>query len=393
MSVDWNTVDGALAQAREGIALFWERVPDVLHDPRAYPREAMTLAVTAALAVVLLMLAVLLVMSIVGDIRKRRRLRARRRPEFYARRVLSVIGAVVAVLAVFAALSATTWFAPACSRCHAVNTKTAQWKKDAHSSVSCARCHAQPGVSGAVGWTVNVVACSTGNGSKWEPASDAACLKCHREDLEGVVVSDGIKVRHEDLYESGSSCTDCHPEVGHALTGSDDSTMSASSTDEGADASAVMSRCVRCHDGDRAPSGCTTCHVGSPSDTDIADRPVQANVLIDMTCSGGCHSRKVSRGCVNCHGLELPHPDEFFGQHAGRSADDPELCMRCHETASHDRPCGCHTEENIHGTFSAWFPQHGAAALKQWPGGCNCHRSNFCGLCHSSVPDGPYTTP
>jgi hypothetical protein len=90
--------------------------------------------------------------------------------------------------------------------------------------------------------------------------------------------------------------------------------------------------------------------------------------------------------CIECHGLELPHPVDFMSRHAGLSFRDPGLCSRCHETAQTTDACACHQAGEMHGEYSDWFPRHGPQAQTNWPGGCNCHDVGFCAQCHETSP-------
>jgi hypothetical protein len=99
------------------------------------------------------------------------------------------------------------------------------------------------------------------------------------------------------------------------------------------------------------------------------------------------HTKKLDKKCTDCHGLEMPHPGDFMRRHAGMSYKTPQLCARCHETASGVTGCSCHSDfVDAHGTFDDWFPQHGPGAKLTGRGGCNCHDISFCMFCHDTAP-------
>ncbi len=201
------------------------------------------------------------------------------------------------------------------------------------------------------------------------------CLGCHADVLDGVV-GQLVRVSHKEIEAAGTACIACHGEVGHGA-----------SQDESVVRRKTMTRCMGCHDDSRAPSGCPTCHANNPSDR--ASEPAGAATPIAVTCDGGCHSAQLTQQCIDCHGLELPHPSDFVRSHAGMSAAEPRLCARCHEEASENEGCACHQPGTIHGSYSLWFPAHGEAANLNGPGGCSCHDKNdyaFCAKCHTRYP-------
>ena len=56
-----------------GFANLGDRIPEILSDPRAYPREAMLLAAIAALVLILLVLAVYAAVGVVSAAYERRK--------------------------------------------------------------------------------------------------------------------------------------------------------------------------------------------------------------------------------------------------------------------------------------------------------------------------------
>ncbi|PKQ29968.1 MAG: hypothetical protein CVT60_02705 [Actinobacteria bacterium HGW-Actinobacteria-10] len=198
-------------------------------------------------------------------------------------------------------------------------------------------------------------------------------MRCHEDEIAGVLEGP-VRMRHSDVIEARMFCSDCHPNTGH----------------EAAEESAaverrIMSVCLTCHDGVRASADCGGCHArGGP--LDAGDMPANPGATqIEFTCRG-CHSAELTEKCVACHGLEMPHPQDFGRSHAGASAARPSICARCHESASAVQGCACHNEINVHGTYSEWFPQHSTQAIASGRNGCNCHKLAFCAICHDSDP-------
>ncbi|MDO8949566.1 MAG: NapC/NirT family cytochrome c [Actinomycetota bacterium] len=103
---------------------------------------------------------------------------------------------------------------------------------------------------------------------------------------------------------------------------------------------------------------------------------------------GTCHV--IDKFCMDCHGMEMPHPEEF------KTKSHPELaktkaakCDLCHNTKkTNSQFCNeCH-----HGTASnwkydpkiKWGTQHAKAVSTNGVKGClgKCHEQKFCVDCH-----------
>lgn len=352
-----------------GLFALTDRLPAILADPRAYPREAMLIAAIAALVLVLVVLSVLVIIDVVRSRERRRNLGVRRRYRWFP----LAVGSAAVVLALLLATLAPNIPAVSgvCGTCHQVAPAVDAWRDGAHSDVSCYGCHSLGGVSGSLH------AAARGAGRLLGVFSSAAvygsrCESCH-EELEQGVVGTVIRMRHSDVIDAGFGCVDCHPDAGHSAR-----ELSANRIEY-----SLMGVCLACHDGVIASSDCVLCHDCPPSDR--SDGQIVANTPAPVTCSG-CHAADTERNCIACHGLELPHPTPFFGEHAGRAWNDPPLCMTCHDEARSEPGCGCHGDVNLHGTYTQWFPRHGPQALIAWPGGCNCHDASFCALCHIDSP-------
>jgi hypothetical protein len=366
---------------RAGYASVGERLPEILSDPRAYPREAMLVAAIAALLLILVILMSYAVVGAVSASHERRKagLKVTKRHRFAGlAAAVSIAGLLLFLLAVVPLAPAT---GGACGVCHPVKPAVDSWRDSGHASASCYGCHAEPGVVGAVQATLSGVAgLTTRSGeSSMAVASTGVhsngCLSCH-ESIRDSLVGEGVTMRHLDVIEAGIQCTECHLFVGHGdeLVSEGDFRRERS----------VMSVCLTCHDGVTASSECDTCHAGRPLDAASAVSAV-GQTDTPVTCAG-CHQPETEERCVACHGLELPHPAGFMSRHAGMSFRDPGLCVRCHETAKTSDACACHPAGDMHGEYAQWFPRHGPQAQTNWPGGCNCHDVAFCAQCHETSP-------
>lgn len=369
-------MNGAAAffeRLRLGVDALVRQVPRVLADPRAYQREAMLLALFAALTLVFVVVAGMLLADWIRDFARRRsvRLRVRRRGAWtrwvWALCLLELV-LLTAALAPFVPATGS-----ACGACHVVRPSVDAWAAGTHHEVSCYSCHAS-GAGGALAVSAEAAArLVLRSYASRRGVSSSACLGCHASVRSGVIVR-RVRMRHSDVIEAMMSCTECHQGVGH----------------EGASGRVAierskMSLCLTCHDGKNASSECVTCHLKPP--LDIASGTA-ATAELKVTCRG-CHSEAVAKKCIDCHGLEMPHPDDFLGKHAGLSAASPAICERCHDQAGGPRPCACHTDTNVHGTYSDWFRRHGTAAVSGGRLGCNCHQLAFCAMCHEKDPFNP----
>lgn len=366
-----------------GLHALRSRVPTVLHNPRAFPRDAMILASILALSVLLLGLAAMVVWTAVESLARQRQLRVRRRHSGLLRWVGMALGLCVVGVSVAVALTYSVPVSRACTTCHAESASVQAWASGVHHQVSCAGCHAPAGAFGPAEWTVRRSADIVGSAIHEAGVGSSRCRACHRDVAETTREVHGVRVSHREPLAAGVGCTACHSDAGHESS----STIQASAENGVAPTRGrrMMDRCVVCHDGARAPAGCSYCHDANPSDVVRIDSAGLPRAGIDVTCEG-CHSAKTAASCVRCHGLVLPHPPEFFGQHARLSNENPSLCARCHTAAATVTPCGCHSEPNEHGTYSQWFPRHAAYARTNWPGGCRCHNDSFCLMCHMSLP-------
>lgn len=373
----WESIDETLRRIAAGARAVSAAVPRVLDDPRAYPREAMLLAAMVGLVVLLAVLAAVSVADAVRTRRARGALRVHRRGSALVWRALTTLVVIAMFVIGVLILPALPGAGSACGGCHSVRPAIEAWKRDVHSGVACYGCHAAPGPSGIARASLTGIGQRLSGTSARHPAVfESACLSCHQR-LTRVIVGSAIRVRHREIAESGMRCVDCHPSVGHSSLSPAKRSFERSR----------MSLCLTCHDGTTASAACETCHVEGPLDN--ATKPSGARAVATGSCRD-CHSEATTRICIDCHGLELPHPVAFKRSHAAMSAADPALCAKCHEGASASDSCACHVSDvNIHGTYGQWFPIHGARAAASGPGGCLCHDTggfSSCAACHDTNP-------
>lgn len=348
-----------------------------IEDPVGHMTVA---ALMMALAVGTLLVVCLLVLLALGIPSSRREgPQPVERPSVRPRRLGMRVDAIAAVaVAICLGLLTGVWWVrgtsdEACLSCH---EKTVE-ANGAHASVGCRECHE---AQGFLGIPENVLRRAhmqfARGGSLVRRASvqpdvpDARCVRCHRDGLDG----DGggpVRMSHQEVGAAGMTCISCHGSAG------------SHETAEGAAAHPSMSTCLGCHDGTRASVACPTCHVGEPADAARAKKLPIMKVRLekDRDCRG-CHSMQ---SCIECHGLELPHPAAFRrGDHRRVAAFDGKSrrCYRCHSelwcaNTCHDRAPG---KPQVWGHQPDWKAAHATAD----PRTCTtCHSTaQTCASCH-----------
>jgi hypothetical protein len=282
-----------------------------------------------------------------------------------------------------------------CARCHTMNHAFVSRKTDPHANVACSRCHVAPGASGAFSTVVS----GAGNlgvqlfkhpedrATGEAQVQNASCLSCHENVTSGIVVAGATRMRHSDVLAVGYACTDCHGSVGHGPDGVAPARYP------------TMGQCVQCHDGTKATSQCAMCHshdIGAPS----AQRAVATDIPKATITPDGCRGCHKMTTCINCHGIELPHSQQFkAGYHARKALLEPQVCMKCHDVATFCNGCHQFTVKNglpagPHGDVNAFIAMHKGAGPTTGGGdssSCSCHtkggpRQALCDDCHATQP-------
>ncbi len=379
---------------------FIEVVREVIAAPQANLTAAMLLLASLAL-LMLIVVGVIALLVLPSPRRPRTRtasgmgrsaLEGRAAPLLTPMRVVVIAVLLLGALAIAYAGTSTDG---ACGSCHAdilasrtgsdevTDTADAVASSQAHRGIRCVRCHEDSlplGLLPNVGARVRMgLASLTGRTARGSSAlvPSRRCLACHRRILDGVVESTatGVVMSHREPLGAGVSCLECHQNVGH----------------QPGPQGVSMNTCVRCHDGERASATCSACHTKDTAYAARSRRTFAPVHLPPVNDCGGCHDQRV---CDACHGLRMPHPQDFLdGEHA-RSAgfEKKELCWRCHEWTE----CGkCHMVKAPgrgawgHGTGDWWRQEHGRITPKGSPAGCGCHgrspyarSGNYCKACH-----------
>lgn len=174
--------------------------------------------------------------------------------------MLGLIGGGILFLSVF-----SFWWTSQpdfCNRCHVMNKYVDAWSRSPHRDVNCETCHTQPGFFGFVGGKVaglqvvaNYIRGDFTDDSFNASVSNASCLRCHEEILEHLITDPEteITVSHEHIMDNGGKCMNCHSTVAHLETVS-----------IGSATFPTMDTCMKCHNGDLAPTDCEICHRQGP---------------------------------------------------------------------------------------------------------------------------------
>ncbi|MBE0477418.1 MAG: hypothetical protein IBX62_10005 [Coriobacteriia bacterium] len=264
------------------------------------------------------------------------------------------------------------WDRP-CLACHRSSSPAGS-----HVSVGCASCHAERGVLlGLVNtWLLTEETLHAVTGGRWDSGrrvEDAACLGCHSAGIGDTVTSErGLRMSHAEVIEAAWSCTECHGSAAHERDGV---------------VGVTMSRCASCHNGEAASGGCGTCH-GERTDRQAArEHDPEWSVthgrnwrmthgMGDLSACGLCHG---PGKCAGCHGVDLPHPEEFGAEHSATAKERREDCVSCHRPSFCDN---CHGMEMPHP--QGFLAGHGEAEKDAGSQACeHCHVPSQCDGCHA----------
>jgi len=273
------------------------------------------------------------------------------------------------------------------------------------------------------------------------------CTQCHDTALRVATPSSGILIDHAAHAEAEEevSCAICHNRTAHVedfdLTLKDPQTGEPNKKHEDF---MEMTACFRCHSlgetpegGLKAPGECTACH---PADFELKPeshfepgfypekhaelasletsraRAATAKAsaesheatgeataeerqhgtedtlgpqLVDPKTLNVCYTCHTEKFCSDCHGLPMPHPEDFRKAHGAAGKKSPESCVLCHGDA--DTFCDeCHHGSSMGVPYTAdtkWITEHPATVSKVGASTCfDCHNPTYCANCHVNGP-------
>lgn len=204
----------------------------------------------------------------------------------------------------------------------------------------------------------NAVAGLLSNGQTVEGLT---CFKCHDVNRPRRAK---VRFSHPQHTGYGLHCNTCHGPEDHGTkpAGAARHTWS------------VSKACGQCHNGQRAPSACTTCHLNPADYKPDSHRDAtwaKQHGKGDRGSCGNCHKPAF---CADCHQTEMPHPAGWQGRHGSEARHQPQLCGRCH---SENTCTSCHGVTMPHP--ASWKRTHGQANRNLC---AKCHQSQTCDSCH-----------
>jgi hypothetical protein len=196
------------------------------------------------------------------------------------------------------------------------------------------------------------------------------CFECHN--VLGQEGPRGIRFDHK-AHGQLTHCGTCH--------GADD--HHAKPPDAAPHTFGVSRACHTCHDGQKAPDTCRTCHADmtsiEPASHQRADFVRSHGKDKSTPACAGCHQ---SAWCASCHGLPIPHAADFFAGHGKQAQRTPKVCGQCHEPA---KCTACHNGLPMPHppTFRAEHGQIDSHLCGK------CHEKSFCSACHAKTNPHP----
>lgn len=370
-----------------------------------------------------------------------------RRPRYIVWSAVVALGLIV-VMIVGLGTSSTVWFCS--QACHKVQDDTiTAYEHSPHSEISCMACHMPVGAGpvtfllhkmGNLGELPPTITNSfslplnahSHLALESEEMGSEQCTQCHDLDKRRVTPSEGVIIDHAVHSDKEIRCTACHNRTAHVedfeLTLTDPRTGAQNQAHEDF---MLMEGCFRCHtqspsepsaestmkataegeadaeepaDGEggttfvtyEAPGACDACH---PEDFELRpESHFQAGFYKKYGESGGhaelakedrdycgiCHNETTF--CEACHGLPIPHADDFKTKHGEIGKKSIAVCANCHnksgKPAKDTEFCNnCH-HQGADPTKS-WVSQHFVFVRQKGAGACfECHDPTYCAECH-----------
>jgi len=119
--------------------------------------------------------------------------------------------------------------------------------------------------------------------------------------------------------------------------------------------------CLECHEKMRGPTTCSACHpkweqVMPSFHRGVDIHKTHGKVELEAMAKGEgrgsgaetdcnrCHVKP--NFCIDCHGIEMPHPSDYLKRHNQEVKGKPETCVLCHGK----NPClTCHQQRGVLG--------------------------------------------
>lgn len=303
--------------------------------------------------------------------------RPRATPRSQRVRILIALGLVGVLGAVLAGGSAPV----VCGACHGDQHDALD--ATAHADVGCYDCHLDNGAWGLAEQKseelFRMYPAALFGRDMARPADTTSrdvCLGCHGDVSGTTTDGERFSIVH-DSCASGPTCDTCHAPTAHGT---------AMRWQPGP----VMEECVSCHSAEDAPISCDTCHAEGdyrrPTDAPRGPWQVthgkhweQTHGLGDTEVCVTCHPDDY---CTRCHGVAVPHTEDFGSEHGTAAIESPDSCAKCH-TSRTEFCDACHTMEMPHP--DGFLPSHSQIASSRTEGRCFiCHADRDCENCHAA---------
>lgn len=317
---------------------------------------------------------------------------ARRRQSWLRRSVL-----VVVVLAAFVLSFDVITASPSlCGSCHEMKVRADSWERSAHTGVKCWQCHQPPRPWYAYPAkladrtrllardirahnTRETTAPVDGPVPGVGPMKDEVCLQCHSANRKATS-GFRIKINHVEHARRNGSCVSCHVRTAHPLEGRSNPLT-------------LMSQCFTCHGTAEKPEAspaCSLCHPTGYELTPTSHLPAnewkQQHSVPGKTDPKQCRMCHQQSFCDDCHGLDMPHPDDWAKGREGHAAfaeTNRSVCTQCH-TEKPDMCSMCH-HKAYDSAIGSWVKQHYIEVETQGAQYCmECHAPGYCVRCHVS---------
>ncbi|MCL2332534.1 MAG: hypothetical protein FWC54_03485 [Actinomycetia bacterium] len=326
----------------------WAQIVAVFHNPRINPIMFLMIIAVIVIAVLIIVLTVVMIAAALSrreryaladgsdsgtvlddENVKARAVRSYRRSwKLYSTVLFVIAGAFLLLLCVGFGTSASSY----CKACHHKDKKIAVMQSGAHKDLTCVRCHEGGGTIARyttnsfqrIGHLLTGIDGSHPTGYSTVPAG--ACMNCHNKKVSSTFVATNlgdnhISMSHTGLQAASMPCSRCH----NMTTARSPVALPG-----------TMNTCLICHNGKTAADACTTCHVNTPRKTIVSSGPSPDNADLLVTANPRsscytCHAKDAAR-CDGCHGLRIPHPDNFESGHpTAVLLYGLNTCMRCHD--------------------------------------------------------------
>lgn len=277
------------------------------------------------------------------------------------------------------------------------------WRTSSHKTVSCARCHVEPGLANAVKYRItgvkrfyaSLIFPAKSNGKLAKPSS-RACRSCHDKT---VLTKSNSRVPliphriHAGAVGNEENCLECHKWLVHD-----------EKFQKGHKSLPLTGVCFKygCH-GEVKPTveECQACHhrESVPNADWRKNHRDVVNARGSNRCFDYCHKPDWCRSChltgekapiAGVQAASVPPTSTLISQHASKewmkfhgqeALTSSKKCLACH--ANYQLCRNCHSiRPASHGRKETWLAQHQKPAKGNESGCLTCHQKRVCDRCH-----------